>query len=303
MKVRIIIPTYNGGELWRKICAAIKKQSEDFDSVLVIDSSSSDNTCQIAEDAGFQIIKINKEEFNHGGTRNLGVASSIDADIVIFLTQDAIPEPGCIKSILSVFNDPKVAVAYGRQLPHDDANPIATHARNFNYGVESHVLGLDDKKTYGIKTVFASNSFSAYRISVFKDVGGFPINTILSEDMYLSAKAVLAGYKIAYVAEAMVKHSHNYTPIEEFKRYFDIGVFHHDESWIRNEFGGASGEGKRFLISEFLFLMEKRSMWIFRACIHNMMKIVGYKLGKNHTKLPMPILKKLSMHKGFWNKS
>ncbi|VCW13919.1 hypothetical protein BANRA_01245 [Escherichia coli] len=43
--------------------------------------------------------------------------------------------------------------------------------------------------------------------------------------MYYTAKAILAGYKVAYVADAVVKHSHNYSPIDEFKRYFDIGVF------------------------------------------------------------------------------
>lgn len=302
MKVRVVIPTYNGGELWRKVCAAIKKQSEDFGSVLLIDSSSSDDTCQIAEESGFQVIKIDKIEFNHGGTRNLGVENSTDVDIVIFLTQDAIPELNCIKSILSVFNDPKVAVAYGRQLPHDDANPIATHARNFNYSVESHALGLDDKEKYGIKTVFSSNSFSAYRTDVFRELGGFPSNTILGEDMYFAAKAVLAGYKIAYVADSGVKHSHNYSILEEFKRYFDIGVFHHDEPWIRKNFGGAGGEGKRFIFSELNFLLKNAPTWIPLACVNNFFKIIGYKLGQSYSKLPNSLVKKFSMHKGYWYK-
>ncbi|MEC5342067.1 glycosyltransferase [Brenneria populi] len=303
MRVKVVIPAYNGGELWRKACAAIKKQSEDFESVLVIDSSSSDDTRQIAGDSGFQIINIKKTEFNHGGTRNLGVEKAADADIVIFLTQDAIPESGCIKSIVSVFNNPKVAVAYGRQLPHDDANPIAAHARNFNYGAESHILGLDDRKKYGIKTVFSSNSFSAYRTDIFRTLGGFPSNTILGEDMYFAAKAVLAGYKIAYVAESGVKHSHNYSAWEELKRYFDIGVFHHDEPWIRESFGGAGGEGKKFIFSELKFLLKRSPLSIPLACINNFFKIVGYKLGQNYSRLPKALVKKFSMHKGYWSKN
>ena len=66
----------------------------------------------------------------------------------------------------------------------------------------------------------------------------------------------MGDYKIAYIADAMVKHSHNYSLIEEFKRYFDIGVFHADQQWIRNNFGGAGGEGKTFLISELLYLIK-----------------------------------------------
>ncbi|VCW29736.1 hypothetical protein BANRA_01604 [Klebsiella pneumoniae] len=99
--------------------------------------------------------------------------------------------------------------------------------------------------------------------------------------MYYAAKAVLAGYKIAYVPSAIVYHSHNYTPIEEFKRYFDIGVFHTDEQWIREKFGNAGGEGKKFIISELRYLIDKNKWMIVPlAMINNFMKFMGYELGK-----------------------
>ena len=85
-----------------------------------------------------------------------------------------------------------------------------------------------------MKTAFNSNSFAAYRRKALKDVGGFPINTILSEDMYVTAKMLLKNWSVAYCADAKVYHSHNYTIWQEFKRYFDIGVFHAKEAWIRN---------------------------------------------------------------------
>lgn len=59
--------------------------------------------------------------------------------------------------------------------------------------------------------------------------------------MYFAAQAVITGYKVAYVSEARVRHSHNYSVMEEFKRYFDIGVFHCEQPWIRDKFGGAGG--------------------------------------------------------------
>ena len=125
-----------------------------------------------------------------------------------------------------------------------------------------------------------SNSFSAYRIKTFQELGGFPSDTILCEDMYYTAKAVLAGYKVAYVADAIVHHSHNYSPLEEFRRYFDIGVFHADEPWIRKQFGGAGGEGKRFVVSEFRYLLKSDLKYIPVAVLNNAMKILGYKLGQ-----------------------
>lgn len=301
MKAILIVPTYNGGDLWRQVSSAISQQKNDCECILTVDSSSDDDTRETSSANGFKIIKIDKSEFNHGGTRNLAINSACDIDIAIFLTQDAIPEINSLSNIISIFQNSDIAVAYGRQLPHDDANPIAAHARLFNYGSESNIFGLEDKQEYGIKTVFSSNSFSAYRIGVFKELAGFPSNTILSEDMYFAAKAVLAGYKIAYVAESAVKHSHNYTPLEEFKRYFDIGVFHHDEKWIRDTFGGAGGEGKRFIISEFTTLLKENPSWIPRAFLHNSLKILGYKLGQNYKIIPKKFIKKLSMHKRYWD--
>lgn len=304
MSIKLVIPIYNGGIVFPECVEAIKINISCMitkPTILFIDSSSTDGTQEYIKTLPFKVKTISPNEFNHGGTRNLGVELSSDADIVIFLTQDAIlNNQDGIKNIIKVFEDPNVVVAYGRQLPHLDANPIATHARLFNYKDKSYISSIDCKDRMGIKTVFNSNSFSAYRVSTFNEIGRFPSNTILSEDMYFAAKAVLAGYKIAYVADAEVRHSHNYSFIEEFRRYFDIGVFHYDEAWIRAEFGGAGGEGKKYLVSEFKYLLKHAPLWIPRACINNFLKILGYKLGQHYTKLPKSMVKKFSMHKRFW---
>ncbi|AGJ85107.1 glycosyltransferase family 2 protein [Raoultella ornithinolytica] len=302
MKYYIAIPTYNGGEIWKESVANIKKNASQNLFVHIIDSSSKDDTVAIAEQAGFDVLTIAGSDFNHGGTRNQAVEKYLDNyDVVIFLTQDAIPQPNFIEEIVSVFSDDRIACAYGRQLPHTDANPLARHARSFSYPEKGYVCGIENIPEMGLKTVFMSNSFSAYRLSIFKELGGFPSNTILCEDMFFTAKAVLAGYKVAYASKAAVKHSHNYTPSEEFRRYFDIGVFHKDEPWIRQSIGGAGGEGKKYLLSEIKFLLKHAPHWIPLACINNFMKILGYKLGQQYEKLPKCMIKSFSMHKRYWN--
>ncbi|MYN12316.1 glycosyltransferase [Pusillimonas sp. TS35] len=305
MRVCVIVPTYNGGAIWHECAVALEQAqlaSRYKVSVQVVDSTSSDDTVDVARQHGFAVAVVPSSTFDHGGTRNqAAMACPTDADIVVFITQDAIlNEPDALDALIHAFEDPTVVVAYGRQLPHTDANPIATHARLFNYGTQSHVVGLQDKAKYGIKTVFTSNSFAAYRLSVFRALGGFPEQTILSEDMYFAARAVLAGHKIAYVAQAQARHSHNYTPWQEFRRYFDIGVFHHDEAWIGQEFGGAGGEGSRFLKSELQYLLKYAPLWVLRASLHNVLKIVGYKLGKQHGVLPVQIKPFMSMHREHW---
>lgn len=302
MKYYIAIPTYNGGDLWRTVVSNIKKYIPHNTLVYIIDSSSKDDTALVAKDAGFDVFTIDSMNFNHGGTRNLAIEQHYkEYDIVIFLTQDAIPQDGFIERIISVFHDESVVCAYGRQLPHDNANPLAKHARGFSYPDQGYVSGKENIPEMGIKTVFMSNSFSAYRLSVFKKLGGFPANTILCEDMFYTAKAILAGYKVAYVADAIVQHSHNYSPIEEFKRYFDIGVFHEMEPWIRENISGVGGEGNKYILSELLFLLKNNPYWIPFACINNAMKFLGYNLGKRHKKLPTSIVKAFSMHKRYWS--
>ena len=118
--------------------------------------------------------------------------------------------------------------------------------------------------------------------------------------MYLTAKMINAGYKVAYCAEAAVKHSHNYTPWEEFRRYFDTGVFHASEPWIRKQFGGAGGEGGRFIRSEFAYLWQNAPSWIPRALLTSGCKLLGYKLGQNYRYLPWKWRYKLSMYKAYW---
>ncbi|MDM4397168.1 glycosyltransferase family 2 protein [Klebsiella oxytoca] len=297
----IAIPTFNGGQVWETVAKSIKKNCPKDTSIFIIDSGSKDNTLGIAHELGFNVSTIESKNFNHGATRNLlADLAPAECDVVIFLTQDAIPQHGFVERIVSVFNDENVVCAYGRQLPHDDANPIASHARYFNYPMETHIYSADDISVKGLKTVFMSNSFSAYRLSVFKKLGGFPSNTILCEDMYYTAKAIKNGFKSAYIADAKVKHSHNYHIIEEFRRYFDIGVFHANEPWIRKEFGGAGGEGKKFISSEFNYLLKRSVKYIPLAFINNFMKLLGYKIGLNYKKLPVSFTKWCSMHKAYW---
>ena len=304
MKFLLCIPTYNAGNLWNKWIEAYQFQSMTANQVIVIDSSSSDDTVKLAKDAMFSVFSISQSEFNHGGTRNQAVRFAEGfADVVVFMTQDAIlASPDSLANLLAPFVDPEVAAVCGRQLPHHEATLLAAHARYFNYPPESSLRTLADIPALGIKTAFMSNSFAAYRLSVFEELGGFPDNTILAEDMYLTAKMILSGYKVAYCAEATVFHSHNYTLKQEFQRYFDTGVFQQEQKWIQQKFGKAASEGKKFVLSELKFLSIRSPLSIPKAILSTFSKWLGFKLGYYYYRLPYKWCKAFSMHKGYWNK-
>jgi rhamnosyltransferase len=218
------------------------------------------------------------------------------------MTQDALlADARAVQALVAAFDDPTVACAFGRQLPHANATPLAKHARLFNYPASSRVVDLEDKTCLGLKTCFISNSFAAYRVADLLALGGFPADVILGEDMAVAAKLLMAGRRVAYVADARAYHSHNYTLLQEFKRYFDVGVFHARNPWLLQTFGTAGGEGLRFVRSELAYLLRYAPTWIPSAMARTLAKWLGYQLGRTEAVMPLACKRWCSMHRGYWN--
>ncbi len=299
--ISVIIPILRTGKELHDLLARLRRQTVRSE-IIIVDSSLSDEAPVVAASFGAMLMKVKKGEFDHGGTRNLA-AEEASGDIVIFLTQDALPfDDRSIENLSRpFFDDEAVGAAYGRQVPYPDASPFAAHLRLFNYPETSCLRSISDKEKFKIKTPFLSNAFSAYRKKALLEIGGFKGRMILGEDTYAGAKLLMAGYKIAYAAGAAVYHSHNYTAFQEFKRYFDIGVFHKDEEWILHEFGRAEGEGMAYVRSAAGYLVGRGEYLLLpELAIRTALKFAGYNLGRKHHKLPLSLIKKISMHRDWW---
>lgn len=301
MRVGLLVPTLNAGSSWVDWLGALAHQTLQPDACLIVDSSSSDETVHLAREAGHQVVSIAKAQFDHGGTRQLGVMQLADCDVVVCMTQDAIlADPDSLAKLIHPFHDELVAVTYGRQLPAANANPLATHARLFNYPPRSSQRSLANRGTLGLKAAFCSNSFAAWRTSALLAAGGFPSRVLLAEDMQAASKLLLHGYTLRYIADATVYHSHNYRAIEEFRRYFDIGASHLGAHWMLDTFGRVEGEGLRFLRSEWQYLRKHGLKWRTRSLIHTFMKLLGYKLGLKSRHVPISWIRLTSMHPNWW---
>ena len=303
-KVYVIVPTLNASKDWRSFASALLSCGIRPDHVLIVDSESVDGTAELARAAGFEVLSIRRADFNHGGTRQMAAEKLDQAELLVYLTQDAtIVDSEALQLLLAPFEDALVGAAYGRQLPRSGAEAIEIHARDFNYPQTSEVRSLADRDRIGIKAAFLSNSFAAYRRSILLKVGGFPHDALFGEDTVTAAKILLEGHKIAYVAEACVYHSHGYTWAQEFRRYFDIGVLHSRERWLIDAFGKATGEGKRFVVSQLKYLMDTDSWQIPSALVRAGIKLLGYRLGQMEAQLTPNAKRRLSMHPEFWSNS
>lgn len=297
----LTILTYNASATIDALLQSVFKQTLKPDVVLLIDSCSTDDTIAKAKKFPVQIHTIQKSEFNHGKTRRFAT-ELVPAGFYIFLTQDALPASNdAFENLLKAFDDEKVGCAYGRQIPNKDANPLAAHARLFNYPEISSVKQYSDRFKYGIKTCFNSDSFAAYRKEALEKVGGFPEKIILGEDVVVAAKMLQQGWKIAYQADAKVYHSHNYSIMQEFKRYFDIGVFHATNKWILDAFNSPTGEGLRYVKSELIFCLKiQKYSSLVKSVLSCGFKFLGYKLGRHFTIIPKKYRGRFSMHNLHW---
>jgi rhamnosyltransferase len=302
---RIVVPVKNGGARWVEAAQALAGSVSDPTNVVVIDSESTDGSAAVAARHGFIVHQIPVRTFNHGRTRQDAVHRfAVDRQFVIFLTQDAVvADRNSIAVLLQSFEDPRVAGAFGRQLPHTAAQPFEAHAAFFNYAANSETRTAADTSRLGIKTAYFSNSFAAYRILALQHSGGFPDHLILGEDVYVAMRMLLAGMAIRYCAEATVRHSHDYTVRQEMQRYFDFGVMHRQIPELLNTFGAPEGEGLAFVLSELRFILREAPLRLLQWPIRNGAKYVGYRLGRGYRALPKGLAKRLSMTKVYWDNS
>lgn len=300
--ISVIIPTRNGGDGFRELLAALTIQSLQPDEILTVDSASEDATVQTARSYGAAIYRIDPEQFNHGGTRTMA-AGLAKGEILVFLTQDVLPASRELlaRLVQPILDDPQVDVCYARQLPSFDATAIAAHLRHFNYPESSSEKTFGDRERLGLETVFVSNSCAAYRRSSLAEIGFFKANLIFGEDSWAAGKLLEQGGKIVYSAEAAVYHSHNYSWTEEFRRYFDIGVFHQRGKWLLDTYGGTGQRGLDYVRSGLGYLWQRRRYsMIGDFMVRVGLKFCGYRLGRVHRFLPERISRNLSMNRRWW---
>lgn len=276
--VNIVIPTLNGQDYLEDLLPSLKTQSIESYPIIV-DSSSADATSKLANQYEARVLTVSRNDFNHGKTRNLGI-NQTENDIVVLLTQDALPaDEYCLENLIKPLEDPQIVASFGRQIPQSDASPTEKFTRLFNYQETPIVKGKEVLQDLGIKTFFFSNVCSAIKTKEFKELGGFPENIIMFEDLIFAAKAILKGYKIAYVPEAKVWHSHNFSLLQQFRRYQDAGISLRNNAWIF-EHAKANREGVEFLKQQIAYLSRNHQyQWIPYAIAESVFKYAGFWLG------------------------
>ena len=162
-KIDVIIPTYKPGEEFGKLIYRLEEQEYRPDRILVMNTGKQYWNTEWEKSSILEVHHLEQKDFDHGGTRKWAAEMS-DADIMVFMTQDALPADRHLigNLVRALTESEKVGAAYARQLPKKDCRFLEKYTRSFNYPEESSVKRAADIEKYGIKTFFCSNVCAAY---------------------------------------------------------------------------------------------------------------------------------------------
>lgn len=300
--VDVIIPVYKPGKQWKQLIQMLNRQTYPIEHILIMNTGKENWKEEYESWASNMVVEhIQQEDFDHGKTRDQGARKS-SADYLLFMTQDAVPaDETMVESLIKAFEkQPKIGVAYGRQLPAENCRLAERFTRQFNYPEKSCVKTLEDLPQMGIKTFFCSNVCAMYDREIYVKQKGFVQKTIFNEDMIFAGNLIQSGYAVAYVAEAKVIHSHNYTAVQQFHRNFDLAVSQADHPEI---FQGirSEGEGIRLVKETAKWLCKQGKPWLVVSLVWNSgWKYLGYLMGKRYRKLPKWLILKCTMNGRYW---
>lgn len=309
--VDIIIPVYRPAAGFGRVLRRLQRQTWPVGKIILINTEEKLWNPELVRGIrNVELHHVAREEFDHGGTRNLG-ASFSRADIMVFMTDDAVPRnrylienlvQGLEQTAKSGHDDKTVqpVMAYARQLARADCPLAEQYTRSFNYPPYSFVKTQEDLPRLGIKTYFASNVCCAYDRVLFKQLGGFTERTIFNEDMIFAANAMKHGFAVFYAADAQVIHSHRYTPMQQLRRNFDLAVSQADHPEV---FAGipSEGEGMRLVSCTAGFLIKSGKPWLLAGlAVSSGFKYFGYCMGKVYRRLPLWLVRRLTMNAAYW---
>jgi rhamnosyltransferase len=267
--------------------------------VLVVNSSSKDGTVEAASALGAETLLVPRRSFNHGLTRELA-RRRLGTPVVVMLTPDAHP---CGDDFLERLTEPvrygDAAVAYARQIAGPGCGPLERFGREFSYPAESHVRAVGDWARYGSYSRFCSNAAAAWSNAALDQIGGFK-PTLVSEETIAVAELLARGERVAYVAEAVVRHAHRYGLGGAFRRQFDIGYSRRLYDWLLLAGEGDGRRGRQFARSALCRALREAPRELPRITATLAASWLGYRVGLLGPRLPTSLARRLSGQDYFW---
>ena len=225
IRIDVVCPLHLADEEIGGVIEGLKAQQDiELHKVVFPLTEEGDLTNVIAqiEAAGYTYFLVPKPEFSHSLTRQKAILEHCESDVVLMMSQDVRFAGERAVAELCGAVDATVPYAFGRQIC--TRRSIERYTREKNYGRESLTVDADSVAAMQLSAFFASDAFSAYHRPTFVEIGGYDsVHMMMNEDMYYAKKVIDRGLKKAYVATAVVEHSHKYKLKQLYNRYRATG--------------------------------------------------------------------------------
>ena len=209
----IIMRSHNDLPIISETLQKLHSQSHPFE-LICLDNESTDGTVGELRKYTNRVFNIPRGAYIPGRVLNMGMELS-QGPLVVFLNSDCTPQNSeWLTNLLSGFEEEeKVAAVFGRQIPRPNCNPLFAKDTEDTYGDGSR------QKYWKHCFSMASSAISRSVWELFR----FDEGLKYSEDIDWTWKAVQKGYKIKYVSDSVVMHSHNYTLKQLYRRHHGEG--------------------------------------------------------------------------------
>lgn len=248
-----------------------------------------------------EIIPVKEKNFDEGATRNIGAKHS-DSPFLLFMKQDAVPADSKMLEELLWSMENGAGAVWARHVTGPTAGVLKTYVNLYDYPSKSYVYSKNDVETYGIRAYRISNACALYRRDIFESLGGFSDRIISGEGNLFGAGLLKDNGKIAYCADAKIYYSESNNWMYQFRRKFDEGVAHANNSRVF-KVGSAEKDGLKYGTAVLSYLTnQKYYMEIAEFVGENLFKAAGYFLGKHYKWLKKDWILHLTNNHAYWSK-
>jgi GT2 family glycosyltransferase len=228
--VAVVIPSWNSLALLTRCLDSLSDQGVEIE-LMVVDNGSGDGSVAYLEREGVPHVSL-PENVGFAAAVNLG-AGRTRAGAVLALNADTLLEPGCLALLLGALEaDPKLGGVQPRLLqleagPGAPLDPAA--ARLYSAGqalsADGRALELGAGEPQPPRLPATHEVFGVcgaaclLRRQLFSELGGYDERYFaFYEDVDLNVRARIAGWRFAYVPEAVVWHLGNASWLAGFER-------------------------------------------------------------------------------------
>lgn len=196
--VSVIVPAFNAEATINECVRSLLelRYPRDKLELVVVDNDSRDGTPRALKEYDGRIVLMHERKRGAAAARNTGLADAT-GEVVAFTDADCVVDPDWMRHLVCPLQDPGVGIAGGPIL----ASPTANDVERFGEEIHDHRRAIEDlRPPYAITMSWAS------RREVLRKLGAFDERFTRSQDVDLSYRMIQAGYRLAFVSEAIVHH-------------------------------------------------------------------------------------------------